>query len=273
MRKSSQSARGFTLLELMIAVAIFLVVCAAMFSLLQLSQQRYSSESQMSGSFGEARLGIDQMVRDINVSGYPSLAMFSTTATPAAFAISPFAWDPGYTSNTTCQIGVTCTTPGQFDLIIETNFGTSDFGGGANGVSWIHYQLGNGGTNPTTLYRGVVSKSAGTDPVSATIAAGVMTPFVENVMNNVSGPLLSQITAQYPNMFSSGPVPIFQYTCNTPTGPQSCTNPAAAGYNTPKNVSDVDITLIVKTPLGDSQTHTLQVMELTARGHRSNPTY
>jgi prepilin-type N-terminal cleavage/methylation domain-containing protein len=271
MRRSFQFARGFTLLELMIAVAIFLVVCAAMFSLLQLSQQRYSSESQMSGSFGEARLGIDQMVRDINVSGFPSLTMFSTSANPAAFAISPFGWDPGYTSNTTCQIGITCTTPGQFDLIIETNFGTSDFGGGTNGVSWIHYQLGIGGTNLTTLYRGVAPKTAGGDPVSAT--SSVMTPFVENVMNNVSDPLLSQITAQYPNMFSGGPVPVFQYTCNTPTGPQSCTSSAAAGYNTPKNVSDVDITLIVKTPLGDSQTHTLQVMELTARGHRSNPTY
>ena len=96
-----------------------------------------------------------------------------------------------------------------------------------------------------------------------------MTPFVENVMNNVSGLLLTQITAQYPTMFQSGPVALFKYTCSTPAGPQQCS--LAAGYNTPKNISDVDVTLIVKTPQGDAQTHNLQVMELTARGHRSNP--
>jgi hypothetical protein len=148
-------------------------------------------------------------------------------------------------------------------LIVETNFGTTDLPGGVN---WIHYQLQN-----TTLYRGVVPKTGGVDPVVATSVAGIMTPFVENVMNNVTDPVLSQITAQYPNMFQGGPVPVFKYTCNTPTGPQPCSSSAAVGYNSPKNISDIDVTLIVKTPQGDAQTHNLQVMELTARGHRSNP--
>lgn len=258
---ASSYQRGFTLLELMVAMGIFLVICAAMFALLQLSQQRYSSESQLSGAFGEARLGIDQIVRDINISGYPSAGMFSNTSFPSTFTISPFAWDPGYPSSI-CQVGVTCNpTPGDFDLIVETDFGTTDLPGGVN---WIRYQL-----LETTLYRGVVPKTAGADPVAATTAAGVMTPFVENVMNNVSGALLTQITAQYPTMFQGGPVPLFKYTCSTPSGPQQCS--LAAGYNTPKNISDVDVTLIVKTPQGDAQMHNLQVMELTARGHRSNP--
>jgi prepilin-type N-terminal cleavage/methylation domain-containing protein len=258
MTEPHRSARGFTLLELMVAMGIFLVICAAMFGLLQLSQQRYSSESQLSGAFQEARLGIDQIVRDINISGYPSAGMFSNTTFPATYTISPFAWDPGYTSNTECQIGLTCSpTPGDFDLIVETDFGS--------GVSWIRYQL-----IGTTLFRGVVPKVAGTDPVSATAASGVMTPFVENVMNNVSDPLLSQITAQYPAMFNGGPVPLFQYTCATPSGLQKCS--LAAGYNSPKNITDIDVTLIVKTTQSDAQTHLLQVMELTARGHRSNPT-
>jgi len=256
---SSPKIRGFTLLELMIAMGIFLVICAAMFSLLQLSQERYASESQLSGAFGEARLGIDQIVRDINISGYPSAGMFSNTSSPTTFTISPFAWAPGYPS-TPCQVGLNCIpTPGDFDLIVETNFGTTDLPGG---VSWIRYQLVG-----TTLYRGVLPK--GSDPIAAFSVAGVMTPFVENVMNNVSDPLLSQITAQYPNMFQSGPVPVFKYTCNTPAGPQPCS--LASGYNSPKNISDVDVTLIVKTQQGDAQTHALQVMELAARGHRSNP--
>jgi prepilin-type N-terminal cleavage/methylation domain-containing protein len=257
---SSPTPRGFTLLELMVAMAIFLIICAAMFGLLQLSQQKYSSESQLSGSFGEARLGIDQIVRDINISGYPSAGMFSNTSFPASYTTSPFAWDPGYTSNIDCQVGLTCApTPGEFDLIVETDFGNG------SGVNWIRYQLVG-----TTLYRGVVPKTAGTDPVTATSAPLVMTPFVENVMNNVSDPLLSQITAQYPSMFTNGPVPLFQYTCTTPSGLQTCS--LASGYNSAKNISDVDVTLIVKTPQRDAQTLSLQVMELTARGHRSNPT-
>jgi hypothetical protein len=96
-----------------------------------------------------------------------------------------------------------------------------------------------------------------------------MTPFVENVMNNVPDPLLSQIKTQYPTMFPLGPVPVFQYTCGTPAGSQPCT--LAAGYNAPRNISDIDVTLIVKTPHGDLQTQALQLVELTGRGHSSNP--
>ncbi len=259
MSGKSQTLRGFTILEMIVAMAIFMVICGVMFGLLQLSQQKYSSESQMSGSFQEARLGIDQIVRDINVSGYPSAGMFSKATSPASYAVSPFAWDPGYTSNTVCQVGLTCNpTPGDFDLIVETDFGNG------NGVSWIRYQL-----IGTTLYRTVVTKTAGADPVAATAPTALMTPFVENVMNNVPDPLLGQIKAQYPAMFPVGPVPIFQYTCSTPAGSQSCT--LAAGYNAPKNISDIDVTLIVKTPHEDMQTQALQLMELTGRGHRSNP--
>jgi len=258
MDRSAAKSAGFTILELVLAMAIFLVVCAAMFGLLQVSQQRYSSESQLSGSFQEARLGIDQIVRDVNVSGYPPVGMFSNPSSAASYALSPFAWDPGYTSNSPCQVGTTCGSPNQFDLIVETDFG--------NGVSWVRYQL-----IGTTLYRTVVPKSVGADPVAATSSPSAMTPFVENVMNNVSEPLLGQIKAQYPAMFPTGPVPLFQYTCSTPSGPQPCGNAAAVNHNSPKDISDVDVTLVVKTPYKDMQTQSLRLMELTARGHRSNP--
>jgi prepilin-type N-terminal cleavage/methylation domain-containing protein len=261
MRKNSRAARGFTLLELMISMAIFLVICAAMFTLLQLSQKRYSTESQLSGSFQEARLGIDQIVRDINISGYPSRSLFSNPASDASYAVSPFAWEPGYNgfnTNNSCQVTLNCNpTPTQFDLIVETDIGGT--------VSWIRYQLRN-----TTLYRAVVPKT-GASPVNATSSASVMIPFVENVMNNVTDPLLAEIKAQDLNMFANGPVPLFQYTCDTPSGPQPCSSGAAANYNYPKNISDVDITLIVKTPDVDTQTHSIQLMELTGRGHKSNP--
>jgi prepilin-type N-terminal cleavage/methylation domain-containing protein len=264
MTRRCQTSRGFTILELMMAMAIFGIICAAMFGLLQLSQQRYSAESQLSGSFQEARLGVDQVVRDINVSGYPSLGMFSNPLAISSYAVGPFAWEPGYPANSTCQVEISCALtpnaggPSDFELVVETDLG--------NGVSWVRYLL-----SGTTLYRGVALKTTGSDPVSA-IPLASMTPFVENVMNNAPDPLLTQIKTQYPAMFPLGAVPIFQYTCNTPQGPQPCST-SPANYNTPKNISDVDVTLIVKTKYGDLQTQPLQLMELTGRGHVSNPSY
>ncbi|MGB2677893.1 MAG: prepilin-type N-terminal cleavage/methylation domain-containing protein [Candidatus Acidiferrum sp.] len=256
-----RNARGFSLVELMVAMAIFLIICAAMFELLQLSQEKYASENQLSGTFQEARLAIDQIARDVNDSGYPSLGMFSNIPTNvAAYVSSPVAWSPNYPTSS-CQVGTagggTCLTPGDFDLILETT---------VNGtVSWIRYQL-----QGTTLNRAVVPKTGG-DPWGPTSAPGVMVPFLTNVMNNATGQL-AQITATYPSMFPNGlPVPIFQYTCDTSASQTPC--PIAGASNSPMNVRDVDITLIVMTQQPDMQTHTLKLVELNGRGHRSNPSY
>jgi hypothetical protein len=246
----------------MAAMAIFLIICAAMFGLLQLSQQKYSSESQMSGAFQEARLGIDQIVRDINISGYPARNMFSKPLSSASYAVGPVAWDPGYSSSTDCLVGSTCTTPGDYDAIVETDLGDGN-------VSWIRYTL-----TGTTLFRGVVQKTAGADPLTATAAAGVMVPLVSNVVNNpaaLSADAQAQLIAQYPAIFPAGaPRPLFQYSCATPAGSQLCTL-APTAYNAPRLVSDVDVTLIVMTQTPDAQTQQLHVMELSGRGHRSNP--
>jgi prepilin-type N-terminal cleavage/methylation domain-containing protein len=279
MRRVPRYHRGFTLLELLIATAIFMVICAAMFTLLQMAQQKYAVETQMSGSFSEARLGLDQIVRDINISGYPTANMFSNTAavSSSSYAQAPFAWAPGYLTTPTpvdCQLGGTggsgCNpSPSDFDLIVETNLAPNNPG---STVSWIRYKfVANSPGDPNnigTLYRGVVAKSQNADPVATTNQAAVMTPLVNNVVNYAGGPLITQISAQYPLMFSTGTQPIFTYTCSTPTGPQPC---ASAGtYNAPRYVSDVDITLIVMTPQPDMQTQSIKLIELTGRGHRTN---
>jgi hypothetical protein len=136
-----------------------------------------------------------------------------------------------------------------------------------SGVKWIRYQL-----LGTTLMRGVAQK-AGTDPMAATASA--MFPFVQNVMNNAGSAQIAQIKAipAYAGMFPGGnPVPVFQYTCDTPSnGPQPCTLPLAAGYNYPTNIRDVTITLIVMTPQPDAQTGLLRLVELNGRAHRINP--
>jgi type II secretory pathway pseudopilin PulG len=237
-----QQERGFTIMELMIATAIFMVICGAMFGLLQLSQQKYSSETQVSGAFQETRLAIDQIVRDFDVSGFPSQSIFSTLPTDTTkYAVSPVAWSPNY-PGTPCSVGTglgtACTTPGDFDLILETDLGKG------NGVSWIRYQL-----TGTTLYRVVVPKTAG-DPATVTSNPTVIVPFLTNVMNSAAQP-------------------IFKFTCDTPAGPQPCS--AAGNYGMSNYIRDVDITLTVMTRQPDLQTGRPKLVELQGRGHRVNP--
>lgn len=262
---------GFTILEMLIAMSVFLIICAAMFGLLQMSQTRYASENQLSSSFQEARLAMDQIVRDVNVAGYPSLSLYSTLPLDqSAFAVGPVAWSPNYYPLVPCAIGTagggTCTSPGDYDLIVETRLGSDP------NVSWVRYYL-----SGTTLYRAVVPKpTTGGDPLSALSAPGAAVPFLVNVMNNPGGGQLAQITATYPTMFPGAvPQPIFQYMCDTPEGPTSTPPqpvpcPTAGLSDLPQNIRDVDVKLIVATPQRDMQTQMLKLVELNGRGHTLN---
>src|SRR5258708_9767111 len=255
-----KSQGGFTLIELMVSVAIFMLICGAIFELMGTTQKRFRTESQVLGAFEEARLGLDQIVRDVNDACYPPQNHFSGAAAATVYAASPIAWGPNYVAGTPCQIGTagggTCTSPGDFDLIVEGDVDGS-------GVQWIRYQL-----QGTTLFRGVTPKALNTEPVAATSAAGVMLPYVLNVMNNAPATQIVQFQAAYPAMFPGGnPVPIFNYTLDPTVGTAGCTSAA----NSPSNVRTVDITLIVMTPNTDAQTNQVHLVELNGRGHRVNP--
>src|ERR1700674_3263435 len=108
---------GFSLVELLVALGIFLIVTGAAFTLLSSSQQRYQTESQVLTSFQEARLALDQIVRDVNDAGYPPPTY--SDGVPAHFASTPFAWYPNYTIPSPCTIGISCITPADIDIIIE----------------------------------------------------------------------------------------------------------------------------------------------------------
>jgi prepilin-type N-terminal cleavage/methylation domain-containing protein len=260
-RAKRRIQQGFSLIELMVSSAAFLVVAGTVLSLLVTAQKRYQTDSQILTSFQEARLGIDQIVRDINDSGYPPQNQFTVLPAANLYAVSPIAWSPGYPGGP-CTLGVSCASPGNFDLIVETQFDNT-------GVQWIRYQLPAG---TTTLLRGVVPKTAGADPAAATTGAAVMLPYIQNVMNNGTPAQIGAIRAAYPNMFPGGnPVPVFSYTCDVGGGaaPTSC--PAAGVSNAPTNVRDVEVTLIVQATTSDAQTKQLRAVELHGRGRRINP--
>jgi prepilin-type N-terminal cleavage/methylation domain-containing protein len=263
-----QGQRGFSLIELMIAAVIFVLLCGAAFALLSVAQQRYQTESQVLNSFQEARFGLDEMVRDVNGSGYPPENSFSfATSTPPAnlYASTPVAWNPGY-PNSPCQIGTggggSCIPgPSDFDMIIERDVDPWRH----DGVEWTRYQL-----SGTVLSRAQVYKG-GTDPAGTTSPAFV--PYVQNVMNNASAAQIAQFRAVYPNMFPGGnPVPIFTYICPNPTPPpESIACTLAGSNNSPVNITDVEITLIVMAPTVDAQTGMPRLIELQGRGHSLNP--
>ncbi len=258
-RKTKHS--GFTLLELLLSAAVFLLVAGAAFTLLGMAQKRYQTDSQVLTSFQEARLGLDQIVRDINDSGYPPQNHFSVLPAANLYAVSPIAWSPGYPA-APCTLGVSCASPGDFDLIVETQFDNT-------GVQWIRYQLPAG---TTTLLRGIVPKAVGVDPVTITSVGGVMLPYVQKVMNNATGAQIAAIQAAYPTMFPGGnPVPIFSYTCDAGGGGAPTNCPAAGAFNGPVNVRDVEVSLIVQATANDAQTGRPRLVELHGRGRRVNP--
>jgi type II secretory pathway pseudopilin PulG len=248
---------GFSLIELLLSVSLFIIISGAAFSLLNMAQKRFKTEGQVLNSFQQGRLALDMIVRDVNDSGYPAANQFTAVA-PAltSYAVTPVAWSP--ISANPCAVGV-CTSPGNFDLILEELDNTT------NNVEWIRYQLV--GTN---LLRGSVIKGNGTDPVAAT--AGVMFPYATNVMNNTSAAQITQINAAYPGTFPGGaPVPIFTYYCDSPNGQKLCTDPTIAAFNLANNIREVEVTLIVMIQQPDMQTGQLRLVTLNGRGHRVNP--
>jgi len=253
-----RNQQGFTLAELLVSSVVFLLLAGAAFSLLATSSQRFKTDSQVLTSFQEARLGIDQITRDIADGGFPPRNHFSSAITPVtSYAASPFAWAPGYP--VPCTVGGTCvTSPTGFDLIIETDYD-------GTGVKWIRYQLLPGST---VLTRAVVPKTGG-DPDPAT--SGALLPYIQNVMNNASGSQIGAIQAVYPAMFPGGnPVPVFTYNNFDPPSSALVGGCAAIG-TAPCNIRDVDIVLIVQSLDRDGQTEKLRLVQLHGLAHRLNP--
>jgi len=67
---------GFSLIEMLLVVAIFTVILGAIFKQIGTAQFRYKTEDQKLDLTQQAREFIDQFTRDAHQSGYPSPAMY-----------------------------------------------------------------------------------------------------------------------------------------------------------------------------------------------------
>jgi prepilin-type N-terminal cleavage/methylation domain-containing protein len=253
MKTNSTRNQGFSLIEMLVSVAIFTVVMAAVFGLMISSQQRYQAETDRLDTFQGARQAMDLIVRDVHIAGYPPVNAFSpavAAASPQLVAL-PFGWSPNYPA-TPCTVGVNCSAtggPAPFDLIVETDVDPL----AANGLEWVRYRL-----NGTTLERGMATKTAGADPANTTLPT--MVPYVENVMNNTTAAEMTFLRGFYPTLFPGNtPVPIFTYQFD------------AGGINTPLTIRSVNITLIVRSANVDVKTRQPIVVTLTGFARRVNP--
>lgn len=70
MKNDKHAARGFTLVELIIAMAIGMVVLGALYSLFSVQNQTFFLQEQIAEMQQNARSGMEIMLRDIRMAGY-----------------------------------------------------------------------------------------------------------------------------------------------------------------------------------------------------------
>jgi len=226
-----ERAHGYSLIELLVATVLFTIIAGTIFSLLFSAQLRYQGDSGLTTAFQQANVAMDQITRDVHSAGYPPASSFAAGVVQnnPQLAALPFSWSPGYPF-TPCTVNGTCgAVPGDYDLMLETDFADG------NGVQWIRYSL-----QGTTLLRGVTPKIQGQDPVAST-DTNVMLPYLYNVMN---GP-------------GNKSLPIFKYGFD-------CVNPAPPkAFQQPSNICKVSVMLIVQAAQPDPQTGQFRTITLT----------
>src|SRR5260370_40630974 len=84
------SQQGFSLIELLIVVAVMGIVSPGILSQMDTAQQRNYSEQGKLDNFQEARDFVAQFFRDLNQIGYPNLRLLHPTP----------AWSPALTTQT-----------------------------------------------------------------------------------------------------------------------------------------------------------------------------
>jgi type II secretory pathway pseudopilin PulG len=238
--------QGFSLVELVIATSMFMIVSAAIFSLLENTQFRVMGEQDIVPVLQESRVAMDLIVRDIHRAGFPSPFEFPTTPD------DPTTLQPANLQNVfsigfvglpsrTCTVSSTCSLPNGFDLLMES-LPDSLNNQPDQPVQWIEYQLVRpSGATTSKLMRSQVPKNAAAGPL------GVVpnwVPVLENILNDPGNPADA----------------IFIYPC-----PGSVC-PAA------KDLQQVQINLRVRSFRPDPQTHQYRQLSVVETAQRMNPT-
>jgi prepilin-type N-terminal cleavage/methylation domain-containing protein len=164
---------GFSLLEVAIVLLILSVIMGAVFSQINLVQQRSSAEQSKLDMFQESREFMDQMSRDLRLAGYPNIRNVDPST---AFSINPIANDGKN------AVGI---------VKVDTNElwleGDVD---GDGSVESVQYHYDTTGSGCPCLKRSQVPKTAGT-PLSQ--GNNFQTEVQNVVANTINGSTTSQV--------------------------------------------------------------------------------
>src|SRR5579862_6803498 len=101
---------GFSLIELMLVIAILSIVIAAVFSQLSTAQQRLSTEETRLDDFQQARDFVDQFFRDINQIGTPNMQIMDLSLgsfSPGLSSQGSYTWANSHINDSRFAVGLT----------------------------------------------------------------------------------------------------------------------------------------------------------------------
>jgi prepilin-type N-terminal cleavage/methylation domain-containing protein len=141
---------GFSLLEMMISLAVLLIVTGAVFEQIIQMERKSAAEEIKIDTAEQAREFVDQMMRDLHMAGYPNAAMYSA---------------PLDNTSPLVAAGLVSVSPTQ--IILE---GDVDNNGQVESVNVGYIANSSGDPNCPCIRRSAVPKAAG-DPLAQPVQA------------------------------------------------------------------------------------------------------
>jgi prepilin-type N-terminal cleavage/methylation domain-containing protein len=165
-RHSQKRQLGFSLIEMLIVVAVLSLVMGAIFSTILDGMKKYRLEENRVNTTQESREFLDQIVRDLHSAGYPGLKMFD----PGGLGATP-------TNNSFVSAGLVAVSA--TDIWFE---GDIDDSGNVQSIRYTLQTLANGDC-PCIMMRSAVQKTTGS-PSTQLVNYNTQ---LQNVINSTGG--------------------------------------------------------------------------------------
>ena len=259
--------RGFSLVEMIVAMGVMVLVIASVLQMLSQTQQRFVTTAAQEDPTAAGREALDLMTREIRLSGYPPPSSYPPGVIVAGtneqyvaigggiLAANPYAVQfeadigiPAGCNGTTLQLpDYRCTSNSGVVSVINYQLQVPT-GGNVGGCAGL--TVNNALTSPT-LMRSQMPKNA-----NGTAVVPVFDPFVNNVMNcNLSLPMFT---------YCAGPPAAAVAGCPTMTSLPS-------NLPAPRNTRVVLIRIQTQTQNRDPQTGQFYTVEFFNVAQRVNP--
>jgi len=256
-KRIANSRSGFSLIEMLIVIAILTVITGAIFEQIGQAERNTSNQQIRLDLFQQVREFSDQMARDLRSVGYPNIRNFESGQLKTS----------GGTTLTVEQDNKK-TAVGLVELSPNSLWYESAAQG--DGTVWvIRYKLVTEGMGCPCLQRSMVQKQDG-DPMDGQPNADAQ--YITEVQNVVTGDDSNPIFTAYDTGGAIVPA--------TVAAPIDMNSMDASGNPTIANINSVAIKLTVRSPVTDSTGHkpevtmiaTVRLTNCSQAYHTANPT-